>query len=71
MCGLEVGMCYHGNRHVVSSHLSEADTPLLSTLLSWDTRSVLVGHGLSRIRDADVPGQHVDMCGGSTEMFNC
>lgn len=64
-------MCYHGNRHVVSSHISEAGTPLLSTLHSWGARSVLVGHGLSLIRGADVPGQHVDVCGGSTEMLDC
>lgn len=58
-------MCYHGNMHVVSSHLREAGTPQLSTLHSWDARSVLVGHGLSLIRDADVPGELVDICGGS------
>lgn len=64
-------MCYHGKRHVVSSHLSEAGTPLLSTIHSLDARSVLVGHGLFLIRGADVPGQHVDICGDSTEMLDC
>lgn len=64
-------MCYHGKRHVVSSHLRETGAPLLSTLHSWGIRFVLVGHELSLIRGADVPERHVDICGGSTEMLDC